>query len=130
MFINTGLEDLSLAQEIGKMLKEEGFGFSLPLLENASLAEKRRDLKANLVNCDAIIVLYANSNVKWVREQLLYCRRMKKQRKQPLKIIAVFIQALPQKPPLGMDFHNMQVLEFSTLRESSCVPVFMQALQP
>lgn len=82
------------------------------------------------MNCDAIIVLYANSNVKWVREQLLYCRRMKKQRKQPLKIIAVFIQALPQKPPLGMDFHNMQVLEFSTLRESSCVPVFMQALQP
>jgi hypothetical protein len=41
VFINTGPEDLSLAREIGDMLKEEGFGFSLPLLENSTPAEKR-----------------------------------------------------------------------------------------
>jgi hypothetical protein len=127
VFINTGTEDLSLAREIGEMLKEEGFGFSLPLLENISPMEKRQDLEENLVDCDAVIVLYASTSVVWVREQLRYCRRMQGRRERPLKIIAVFSQAAPNKPPLGMNLPNMQVLEFSTLRDS--IPVLLQALQ-
>jgi hypothetical protein len=127
VFINTGAEDLSLAREIGEMLKEEGFGFSLPLLENISPTEKRQDLEENLVDCDAVIVLYASTSVVWVREQLRYCRRMQGRRDRPLKIIAVFSQAAPNKPPLGMNLPNMQVLEFSTLRDS--IPVLLQALQ-
>jgi hypothetical protein len=129
VFINTGPEDLSLAQEIATMLKEEGFGFSLPLLENIPPADKRRDLEANLQDCDAVIVLYANTSLAWVREQLLYCRRMQGRRDRPVKIIAVFSQASPGKPPLGMNLPNMRVLEFSTLRDSTCFPLFKQALQ-
>ena len=127
VFINTGTEDLSLAREIGEMLKEEGFGFSLPLLENIPPTEKRQDLEENLLDCDAVIVLYASTSVVWVREQLRYCRRMQGRRDRPVKIIAVFSQAAPNKPPLGMNLPNMQVLEFSTLRES--IPMLLQALQ-
>src|SRR5215510_7653760 len=123
VFINTGAEDLSLAREIGEMLQEEGFGFSLPLLENISPTEKRQDLEENLVDCDAVIVLYASTSVVWVREQLRYCRRMQGRRDRPLKIIAVFSQAAPNKPPLGMNLPNMQVLEFSALRDS--IPVLL-----
>jgi hypothetical protein len=129
VFINTGPEDLSLAHEIADMLKEEGFGFSLPLLADISPSEKRRDLEENLRDCDAVVVLYANTSVVWVREQLRYCRRMQGQRERPLKIIAVFNQASADKPPLGMNLRNMQVLEFSTLRDSTCFPIFIQALQ-
>jgi hypothetical protein len=127
VFINTGTEDLSLAREIGEMLKEEGFGFSLPLLENIPPTEKRQDLEENLLDCDAVIVLYASTSVVWVREQLRYCRRMQGRRDRPVKIIAVFSQAAPNKPPLGMNLPSMQVLEFSTLRES--IPILLQALQ-
>jgi len=127
VFINTGAEDLSLARELGEMLQEEGFGFSLPLLENIPPTEKRQDLEENLLDCDAVIVLYASTSVVWVREQLRYCRRMQGRRDRPLKIIAVFSQAAPNKPPLGMNLPNMQVLEFSTLRDS--IPVLLQALQ-
>jgi hypothetical protein len=127
VFINTGPEDLSLAQEIGDMLKEEGFGFSLPLLENVPPTEKRQDLEANLLDCDAVIVLYANAPVVWVREQVRYCRRMQGQRDRPLKIIRVFSQTAPNKPPLGMNLPNMQVVEFSTLREA--ISALIQALR-
>jgi hypothetical protein len=127
VFINTGTEDLSLARELGEMLKEEGFGFSLPLLENIPPTEKRQDLEENLLDCDAVIVLYASTSVMWVREQLRYCRRMQGRRDRPLKIIAVFSQVAPNKPPLSMNLPNMQVLEFSTLRES--IPLLLQALQ-
>lgn len=127
VFINTGTEDLSLAREIGAMLQEEGFGFSLPILDNIPPTEKRQDLEENLLDCDAVIVLYASTSVVWVREQLRYCRRMQGRRDRPVKIIAVFSQAAPNKPPLGMNLPNMQVLEFSTLRDS--IPVLIQALQ-
>jgi hypothetical protein len=128
VFINTGPEDLNLALEIGEILKEEGFGFSLPLLENISPAEKRQDLEENLLDCDAVIVLYANTALPWVREQLRYCRRMQGRRDRPVKIIAVFSKANNQ--PLGMSLPNVQILEFSSLRESNCVPLLVQALQP
>jgi hypothetical protein len=127
VFINTGPEDLNLALEIGGILREEGFGFSLPLLEDISPAEKRHDLEENLVDCDAVIVLYANTAVSWVREQLRYCRRVQGRRDRPLKIIAVFSRA--NNPPLGMSLPNMQVVEFSSLHESNCVPMLVQALQ-
>ena len=107
VFINTGTEDLSLAREIGEMLKEEGFGFSLPLLENIPPTEKRQDLEENLLDCDAVIVLYASTSVVWVHEQLRYCRRMQGRRDRPLKIIVVFSQVAPNKPPLGMNPPNM-----------------------
>jgi hypothetical protein len=130
IFINTGPEDESLALEIGEMLRGEGFEFSLPLLEDITPAEKRQDLEENLRDCDAVIVLYANTSVAWVREQLRYCRKMQGQRERPLKVIAVFSKAVPGKPPVGMSLRNMQVLEFSTLRDSTCFPIFKQALQP
>src|SRR5215510_12766949 len=109
------------------MLQEEGFGFSLPLLENISPMEKRQDLEENLVDCDAVIVLYASTSVVWVREQLRYCRRMQGRRDRPLKIIAVFSQVAPNKPPLGMNLPNMRVLEFPTLHDN--IPMLIQALQ-
>ena len=112
------------------MLQEEGFGFSLPLLENISPAEKRQDLEENLLDCDAVIVLYASTSVVWVREQLRYCRRMQGRRHRPLKIIAVFSKAASEKPPLDMNLPKMLVLEFSTLRDSTCFPLLKQALQP
>jgi hypothetical protein len=128
VFINTRPEDLNLALEIGKMIQEEGFGFSLPVLEGIPPAEIRQDLEENLLDCDAVIVLYASTTVRWVREQLLYCRRMQGRRERPLKIVAVFSKTNNQ--PLGMSLPNMQVLEFSSLRESNCVPILVQALQP
>jgi hypothetical protein len=128
VFINTGPEDLSLAREIAAMLRAEGFGFSLPVLEHLSPAEKRQDLEENLLDCDAVIVLYANTSVMWVREQLRYCRRMQGRRERPLKVIAVFSQATPDKSPVDMNLPNMQVVEFSTLRDSPCVPILRQAL--
>jgi TIR domain len=128
VFINTRPEDLNLALEIGKMIQDEGFGFSLPVLEGIPPAEIRQDLEENLLDCDAVIVLYASTTVRWVREQLLYCRRMQGRRERPLKIVAVFSKANNQ--PLGMSLPNMQVMEFSSLRESNCVPILVQALQP
>jgi len=126
IFINTTLEDQDLAEEIGELLDEQGVSFSLPLLEeDISPADKRQDLEDNLLECDGMIVPYDPKSVKWVREQLRYCRRLQGQREHPLKTIAV-LNKTANKPSLGMKLPNMHVLDCATLADGSCLPAFIK----
>jgi hypothetical protein len=135
VFVNTSPDDLEYAQEIFGMLSAEGVDPILPLFAASKPEEVREDLENNLLECDALIVLYASTSVVWVRNQLRYYLRVYKRRKQPLKSLVLFTRSSPDKPPLGtpplgVPITNMQVLEFSTLQESSCVSAFLRMLQP
>jgi hypothetical protein len=128
IFINTTMEDQDFAEEIGELLDKKGLSYSLPILEeDISPAEKRQDLEENLLDCDGVIVPYDPKSVKWVREQLRYCRKLQGQREQPLKTIAVFNKTT-KKPSLGMKLPNMHVFECATLTNDTCLPTFIKTL--
>ncbi len=130
VFINAAPEDMTLAYRIKDILDAHGIGYSLPLDISMSTkaAEIRNYLEQNLLYCDSIIVIYDNTSVVWVNEQLLYCRRMQRKRDQPLKIIAVYNTPSPNKPPLNIKLPNMQILNCPATQVESCLPLFLQSL--
>jgi hypothetical protein len=127
VFINAAPEDSQLAARIGDVLDSRQVGYSLPLAGELPPADKRRDLDSNLLDCDAVIVVYDSVSVVWVREQVLYCRRVAARREQPLRVIAVFNHSNQGKAPLSMKLPNLRVLEFE--QPDTCLPEFLSALE-
>ena len=128
IFINTTMDDQALGEEIGEWLEEQGLGFCLPILEeDVSPADKRQDLEENLLDCDGVIMPYEPKSLKWIREQLRYCRRLQGKREHPLKTIGVFNKT-DQKPSLGMKLPNLHILDCSSLTDDTCLAHFIKTL--
>jgi len=124
--INNVPKDQALADEIGDILLEKGLASALPRLGELTPAEKRKDIENNLQDCDAVIMLYDNTLDEWARAQLRLCIRSR--REQSLKIIAVFNKSPTEKPPLGMKLPNLRFFDCATLKDSTCLPSFIQTL--
>lgn len=131
VFVNAAPEDMGLAHQIKDILDTHGIGYSLPLEISSYTkpADIRQYLEQNILSCDAIIVLYDNTSVVWVNEQILYCRRMQRRREQPLKIIAVYNTPVANKPPLNMKLPNMQILDCPSPQVETCLPILFRYLQ-
>ncbi len=134
VFINATGEDRELAREIKHILDDHKIDNILPMeaSEATKAAEIRGDLEKNLLYCDAVILIYGNSPVYWVRDQLRYCRYIHASRERPLKIIAVCNKPpSPYKPLPDIYFHTMQteILQCPTLQDDTCLPWFIKALK-
>lgn len=132
VFIDANPEDMTLGQQISEVLQHYGIAYTLPLpiTPQTKAAEIRKDLKNNLLYSDALLVLYGEATPEWVRGQLWEVRRLQGNRKQSLKILAVFNQLSQQKPPLNMNLPNMRLLECSSQQlTDQCLQDFIQALQ-
>lgn len=131
VFIDAGKEDMGLARKASDLLAEDGIASSLPLEESPEIkpSEIRADLERNLLDCDAVLVLYGNSPVVQVREHLRYCWRMRSRREAPFKSLAVCLEAREDKPDLGMRLPGMLVFDYPPPCPKSCVRRFVEALQ-
>lgn len=132
VFIDANPEDMNLGQQISEVLHHHGIAYTLPLpiTPQTKAAEIRKDLKNNLLYSDALLVLYGEATPEWVRGQLWEVRRLQGNRKQSLKVLAVFNQLSQQKPPLNMNLPNMRLLECSSTQlTDQCLQDFIQALQ-
>ncbi len=74
-------------------------------------AEIREDLEQNLLECDGVIVVYGETPVTWVREQLRQCRKILSMRERPLKALAVYVGPPEQKVPLDLRLRNMHIID-------------------
>ncbi|MEK7990639.1 MAG: toll/interleukin-1 receptor domain-containing protein [Thiotrichaceae bacterium] len=132
VFIDANPDDMTLGQQISEVLQNYGIAYTLPLpiTPQTKAAEIRKDLKNNLLYSDALLVLYGEATPEWVRGQLWEVRRLQANRKQSLKVFAVFNQLSQQKPPLNMNLPNMRLLECSSTQPTDqCLRDFIQALQ-
>ncbi|MCV6637262.1 toll/interleukin-1 receptor domain-containing protein [Candidatus Albibeggiatoa sp. nov. NOAA] len=132
VFIDANPDDMSLGQQISEVLQNYGIAYTLPLpvTPQTKAAEIRKDLKNNLLYSDALLILYGEATPEWVRGQLWEVRRLQGNRKQSLKVLAVFNQLSQQKPPLNMNLPNMRLLECSSTQlTDQCLQDFIQALQ-
>lgn len=131
VFINAALEDIELANKIKDFLDQQGVGYCMPLedLTGVKASEIRQYLEQNLLSCDAVLLLYDNTSVYWVNEQLLYCRRMQGRRDQPLKLIAVYDVPSSEKPNLSVKLPNMKIFNCPSNDIETCVSQFLQNLQ-
>ena len=51
----------------------------------------RLDLEENIVDCDALVMVYGETSPVWVRGQLRLYSKLKHRRREPLKALAIYI---------------------------------------
>jgi hypothetical protein len=124
VFVDAAPEDMPLAHALEDVLRANGIAYALPLeiTETTNVAAVREDLEQNLTECDAVVVLYADSPAVWVNRQILQCRKMLGRRDRPLKVLAVYstpATGAAPKPKLNLWLPQMQLIEcaFSEFRE-------------
>jgi hypothetical protein len=107
VFLNASGVDQRLAERIGTILEQLGLVWQLRLNEG-NPGEVRRDLEANLRTCDALIVVYGQIGARWVKEQLLYYRRITRARS--LKALALYEGPPEDKDEVDAALPGMAVL--------------------
>lgn len=108
VFVDAEKNDLALAREICNVLEEHGGGYVLPL-STGEPSEIRKDLEANLVECDALIILYGEASVAWVREQMMQCRKALAKRSTMLQALAIYMGPPTDKPPVDIKLPGVEL---------------------
>jgi hypothetical protein len=128
IFLHSAPEDLNLTTEIAPLLEKNGVDYVLPVErnDNLSASDIRQDIENNILNCDAVLILYDETSLIWVREQLGTCRRLQRKRETPLKIIAVHKNQ--HKPELNYQLENLQVYLCPPENIQSYLQKFIEAL--
>ncbi|MCP4697623.1 MAG: CHAT domain-containing protein [Gammaproteobacteria bacterium] len=130
VFINAAPEDEALADKIEIFLQEKGVFSSLPIPgDELPAMEKLQDLQDNLVDSDTVIVVYHNASVRWVREQLRWCRKVLGKRKRPYKLIALCQDLPPGQKKIGMTLPNLHIFYCPDPQAATCLPKLIKALQ-
>lgn len=110
VFVDMESADRPFAEQICDILDRYGAEYVLPV-QSDNPTENRHDLEQNLVECDALIVIYGSATKTWVRGQLQEARKSVALRKTPLRALAVFEGPPEEKAPLDMKIQGMQVLD-------------------
>ncbi|MCP4696371.1 MAG: CHAT domain-containing protein [Gammaproteobacteria bacterium] len=130
VFINIAPEDRSLADEIENLLESQKIYFGLPIFDDDLPAlEKIHDLEENLIDSDAVIVVYHRASLSWVREQLRWCRKVRGKRDRPHKLIALCQNEPPERKKAGMTLPNLKVFYCPEFQVPSCLPQVVEALK-
>jgi hypothetical protein len=105
VFLNTELTHQMMAEEIRKGIGERAVWID-PLFTGPA-GEVREDLEQNMIDCDAMVLVYA-SNASWARTQLRLLRKLEPRRnRRPVTIPIIDVPA-PNKSPLGI--HGLQTV--------------------
>ena len=127
VFVNVDSDDLDIAETLCDLLERHGCSYAFPMLEGRP-AEIREDLEANLLDCDAMIVVYGEITEQWVREQLRQWRKMQFRREKPVRVLAVYQGPPASKQRLGMKLPRMQVIDCREGLQESNLREFLEAL--
>jgi hypothetical protein len=111
VFVDSELRDQSLARELGKALAGQGVACYWPL-DKGSPEDVRKDLEANLRDCDGVVIVYGASEPSWVREQVRFGTKVFRQRSNR-PALAICQGPPPDKSELGMLDPDMLFLDCS-----------------
>ncbi len=75
VFLNADQEDQRLAGKIGRILGQLGVDYKIRRHEGKP-SQIRKDLRVNLTNCEAAIVVYGEIHAKWVNQQFTICQKI------------------------------------------------------
>jgi hypothetical protein len=127
VFVNVGPDDLPLTEDLCGVLEQSGCSYALPMNEGRP-DEIRRDLEANLIDCDGLIIVYGEITEEWVREQLRQWRKILYRRDKPLRALAVYEGPPSAKQRLGMRLPKMHVIDCRQGLQEEKVKSFLNEL--
>jgi hypothetical protein len=102
LFINADLNDKELAEQLLEAFGQNPNLMAAGPLYEGSADDITKDLDANLVDCETLLLVYGQAAVPWVRAQLRRLSKLERQRQEPLRRKAVLIAPPASKPDLGV----------------------------
>jgi len=101
VFIDADSSDKELADALLKIFEDrKNFTAARPLFEG-SAKDIMDDLEANLINCEALVLLYGRAPPAWVRAQLLRYSKLERLREAPPRFKTILLGPPAPKPDLA-----------------------------
>ncbi len=129
VFVNVNLEydGAETAAALCHYLEKRGIGYVLPI--NTGQAEEiRKDLEANLLECDGMIIVYGRVSSAWVRGQLREFRKLAYRREKAAPALAVFQWPPTPKDPIGFMLPKMTTIDCTSGMDESRLRAFFDDL--
>jgi len=120
VFINAVQGDIELAAKLEDDFVKEGCTVLLPVLEGPA-EEILRDLSENMVDCDALILVYGSAENMWVRSQLKLYNKLKPKRTENDCVVVICNAPPAPKAPIGMRLPEAYEIDFAAVLDSEPV---------
>jgi hypothetical protein len=128
IFINADGSDIELAEDLRRELKSANLSAAIPVLQGSS-EDVRLDLEENIVECDALVMVYGEATPVWVRGQLRLYSKLKHRRKEPLKALALYLGPPEAKPDIGMDLPEVKKIDYREGAAAESVRQFLAGMR-
>jgi hypothetical protein len=108
--VNQEYDGDETAAALCRYLVQRGIGYVLPI-KTGQAEEIRKDLEANLLECDGMIIVYGRVSSEWVRGQLREYRKLAYRREKTAPALAVFQWAPIPKDPIRYELPRMTTID-------------------
>jgi hypothetical protein len=91
LFINADNTDKELAEQLLKVFEDKKDWMAAGPLFEGSAEEIAKDLEANLVECEALLLVYGRADAPWVRAQLRRYTKIERLRETPARVKTILL---------------------------------------
>jgi TIR domain len=102
LFINADSSDKELTEQLLKAFEDRRDWIAAGPLFEGTAEEITKDLDANLVDCDTLLLVYGKADAPWVRAQLRRYSKIERLRDTPPRIKTILFAPPAPKPEIAM----------------------------
>jgi hypothetical protein len=102
LFINADASDKELTEQLLKAFEDKRDWIAAGPLFEGSAEDITKDLDANLVDCDTLLLVYGKADAPWVRAQLRRYSKIERLRDAPLRVKTILFAPPAPKPEIAM----------------------------
>ena len=128
MFIDADRDDTEIARALQLEFSRHNFPVVVPTLDGPA-EQVRADLEENIIECDALVLVYGQTTPVWVRGQQRLYNKLRAKRASPPRIIALYCGPPPAKPDLGFILPEMREIDCRTAMTLEPVRALIEELR-
>ncbi len=102
LFINADSSDKELTDQLLKAFENKRDWIAAGPLFEGTAEEITKDLDANLVDCDTLLLVYGKTDAPWVRAQLRRYSKIERLRETPPRVKTILFAPPAPKPEIAM----------------------------
>jgi hypothetical protein len=102
LFINADASDKELTDQLLKAFEDKQDWIAAGPLFEGSAEDITKDLDANLVDCDTLLLVYGKADAPWVRAQLRRYSKIERLRNGPPPVKTILFAPPAPKPEIAM----------------------------
>jgi len=102
LFINADSSDKELTEQLLRAFEDKRDWIAAGPLFEGSAEEITKDLDANLVDCDTLLLVYGQADAPWVRAQLRRYSKIERLRELPPRVKTILFAPPVPKPEIAM----------------------------